>query len=90
MVNGKTQSGFNFKVDEKRMSDMRFLELLSKVDANPLFFPSMVETLLGAEQKEKLYDHVEKNGLVAAEDISAEIEDIFGVIKEQSKEGKNS
>ena len=46
MVNGKTQSGFNFKVDEKRMSDMRFLELLSKVDANPLFFPSMVPAFI--------------------------------------------
>lgn len=89
-MKGKTQSGFNYTLNEKRMEDIRFFELLNEADANPLALPKLVEYVLGSEQKEKLYQHLEKDGIVAVPDVVAAMTDIFHSIEEKSKKVKNS
>lgn len=88
MIKGKTKSGYSFTIDENRMKDMRFIELLSEVDENPLLLPKMITFVLGSEQKDKLYKHVEKDDCVSVEDVSKEIEEIFKITEEKSNQVK--
>ena len=90
MVKGKTQSGFNVEINEKRMEDIRFFELLDDMETNPLRLPKLVEYMLGKEQKEKLYAHLEKDGIVNAADVTKEMESIFHLVSEASEKAKNS
>ncbi len=90
MIEGKTTTGFKFKFNENKLKDMRFIEILSEVDTNPLLLPKMVTFVLGKELKDKLYEHVEKDGIISVEDISVEMEEIFRIAKEKSEELKNS
>ncbi|MBQ1575191.1 MAG: hypothetical protein IIZ78_29010 [Clostridiales bacterium] len=89
-MKGKTQSGFNVTVDEKRMEDIRFFELISEADENPFALPKLVTYVLGAEQKEKLYKHLEKDGVVAVTDVIQEMTSIFHLVEEKSQKAKNS
>lgn len=90
MIKGKTKSGYSFSIDENRLKDMRFIELLSEVDTNPLLLPKMITFVLGSEQKEKLYKHVEKDDCVSVDDVSKEIEEIFKITEEKSNQAKKS
>ena len=89
-MKGKTQSGFNYDVNEKRLEDIRFFELLNDVDENPLKLPKLVEFVLGAEQKESLYEFLTKNDIVSVVDVNNAMVDIFNSVKEISDKAKNS
>lgn len=88
MRRGKTESGFEFEINEQDLDDMEFLELLAKSQNDALAFPAVLERLLGSEQKKALYDHLRnESGRVPVEataDIVAEIMTIAG------EETKNS
>ena len=90
MIEGKTTTGFKFKFNENRLKDMRFIEILSEVDSNPLLLPKMVTFVLGKELKDKLYEHVEKDGIISVEDVSKEMEEIFCIAGKGSEEVKKS
>lgn len=77
MTKGTLDSGFEFVIDENKIDDMRFLEDLSAMDENPLLMPKVIERMLGKEQKEALYNHLEKDGRVSIGDFSAAITEIF-------------
>ena len=77
MTKGKLENGFEFELDETKIDDMRFLEMLADIDDNPLVLPKVVEIMLGKEQKEKLYKHLEKDGRVAIGDFTVAISEIF-------------
>lgn len=85
MTKGTLDSGFEFEIDETRLDDMRFLEDLAAMDENPLIMPRVIERMLGKEQKERLYTHLEKDGKVSIADFSAAISEIF----EKSSKLKN-
>lgn len=85
MTKGTLDSGFEFEIDETRLDDMRFLEDLAAMDENPLLMPRVIEKMLGKEQKERLYTHLEKDGKVSIADFSAAISEIF----EKSSKLKN-
>lgn len=85
MTKGTLDSGFEFEIDETRLDDMRFLEDLAAMDENPLLMPRVIERMLGKEQKERLYTHLEKDGKVSIADFSAAISEIF----EKSSKLKN-
>lgn len=82
MRRGTTQSGFTFEIDEQKLNDMRFMELLKKAQTDSLMFPEVLDRMLGEEQKEKLYSHLEnEDGIVpidATVDIVTEIMNIAG------------
>lgn len=87
MLTGKTKSGFEFEIDEEILDDYDFLELLCRIDeGESALVIKMVDRLLGAEQKEKLKNHVKtETGRVSAKRLLEETMEIFNA----TKEGKN-
>lgn len=89
-IEGKTPSGFEFKIPASVMNNMELVDLLSDYDGgeNPIVLSKLCNLVLGKDQKQKLYDHVrEKDGTVPIEKITTEIGDIF---KASGSSGKNS
>lgn len=88
MMRGKTESGFEFEIEEEILDDYEFLELLCEIDGgNVNLTVKMVDRLMGTqEQKKRLKDHVrEESGRVSARKLLAEVAEILN----SSKEGKN-
>ena len=84
-MKGKTSSGFEYELDEAALDDY---ELLCEMDEGDMTKTiSVLNRLLGTEQKERLKEHLRmENGRVPASEMMNEIGEIFGNIKE----GKNS
>ena len=86
MIQGKTKTGFKFKIEDAVLNDYELLELFSEVDENPLLVPKLVKMILGAEQKDALIEHVrDDKGRASVDRVSLELEDILT----SSKETKN-
>lgn len=87
MIRGKTESGFDYEIDEEILDDYDLLELLCQIDEGETSLTiKMVDKLLGSEQKERLKDHVRtERGRVSAKRLIAEVMEIFNA----TKEGKN-
>lgn len=78
MIQGKTNSGFKFEIDENQLKNYEFVELVAEVDENELLMPKLLKLLLG-DQVEALKDHIrDENGIVPIEKMVTEIKDIFG------------
>lgn len=90
MIKGKTTSGFKFEVNENRLQDIRFIEMLSEADKNPLQLPKMISFVLGREQTEKLYEHVKEDDFVNAALVEKEMIEIFNAVKENNSSAKKS
>lgn len=83
MINGKTDSGFDFTIADTVGDDMEFLELSVQADRGDFtVMPDLVLHLLGAEQKKALYEHCRTDGIVSTKKVAAEVRDIFGAIRE--------
>lgn len=77
MIQGKTNSGFKFEIDENQLKNYEFVELVAEVDENELLMPKLLKLLLG-NQVEALKDHIrDENGIVPIEKMVEEIKDIF-------------
>ncbi len=86
MVEGKTKSGFKFKVNEKIFSDWDFVTLSDKLrrgegtmqDANVLY-----EMILGSDGMKKLKEHIRKknDGIVDALAMKEEFTEIVASTK---------
>lgn len=77
----ETKSGFVCEIDEAVVNDMEVLDLVVEIEkGNVLKYPSLLEKLLGADLKQKLYDHVRVDGRVPYAAVDAEISDIFSGI----------
>lgn len=96
MREGKTSTGFSYKFDEQRLDDMRFVEVLSVVidDKSSILdkltgTSRLITMLLGEEQKEALYQHIEKqHGRVPRAELEKALEEIMNTAGEESE--KNS
>lgn len=88
MIEGTTESGFEFEIDDDVLDDYELLEALCQIDEGDTSKTiKMVDMLLGEEQKEKLKEHVRAGGKrVSAKKLISEVMGIFNAIKE----GKNS
>lgn len=74
----KTASGFLCRIDDEALDDMELLEELAAMDkGDVLVMPAVVARLLGAEEKQRLYDHVRQHGRVSVSAISTEISEII-------------
>ena len=77
----ETKSGFVCDIDDAVVNDMEVLDLVVEIEkGNVLKYPVLLEKLLGAELKKKLYDHVRVDGRVPYAAVDAEISDIFSGI----------
>ena len=79
MITGKTQSGFEYRIDDTVSDDYELLELMGAVrGGDTLAIFELVERLLGKEQKDKLKEHCrDEDGKVKISRMSQEIVDIF-------------
>ena len=78
MFTGKTKSGFTYCIPEKRIQNMELLDALTELETNGAALPKVVNLLLDANAKQKLYDHVrDEDGTVPVEAVATEIYDIF-------------
>lgn len=87
MIEGRTTSGFEFKIDEKSLDDYELLEMVCEVDKGDVsFIPDVAKRALGDAQVKELKDHIrDKNGKVSATQMVAEIEQILSY----NSKGKN-
>ena len=87
MVEGKTRTGFEFRLEDEALDDYELLETLQRIDEGEYqLTTAMVDMLLGKDQKEALKEHVRgDNGRVSAQRMLEEVMEIF----ETSNEGKN-
>lgn len=77
MIQGKTNSGFKFEINENQLKNYEFVELVAEVDENELLMPKLLKLLLG-DQVEALKDHIrDESGIVPIEKMVTEIKDIF-------------
>lgn len=90
MVKGKTRTGFKFTCDGKLMHDVEFLEefaAVQKGDGLEVF--DLIKKILGADQKQALYEHIRnEEGIVTTDALHEELSDIFEALGE-ADETKN-
>lgn len=87
MIEGKTKSGFEYKVPEENLNNYELVETLGEMEVNPLLIAKTVNLLLGKEQANELKEHLRtESGVVPTDKISEEIMEIFN----NQKETKNS
>lgn len=86
MKQGKTESGFSYEFDERRLNDMKLVDMLAKVINvhtpeldRIISLSSVMERLLGVEQKDALYDHIAKQNddLVPPSVLEKELQEIL-------------
>lgn len=78
MIRGTTRTGFAFEVQDAALDDYELVETLNRLEAGePQVITTVVDKLLGNEQKERLKDHVRVDGRVSIGRIMDEIADIF-------------
>jgi hypothetical protein len=82
MMQGKTESGFAFEIDEAALDDMELVDDLVEMSrGNNAALLSVLERLLGKEQKKRLYEHERgENGRVSKAKIMQDVTDIFVAI----------
>lgn len=80
------ENGFKAKVDEAAMDDMELVELLAKLEDNPLLLPAVITRVLGEEQKRALYDHLRTEaGRVPVAAVNGALQDLFEQLGDESK-----
>lgn len=92
MLEGKTKSGFKFKIDERVLEDWRLIKNIQLAESGDLNekvvgVSSLVSMLLG-DNEPKLMDHIAKKngGFIPTEALIEELAEIIT----NSKELKNS
>lgn len=85
MIQGTTESGFTFKIEDKAVDNYELLEALSKAESNPLQVPRIVDMLLGEEQAKELAEHCREDGIVKLSKISKELEEILSASETTKK-----
>lgn len=86
MLKGKTKSGFKFEIDEAIADDLELLEDIARADKDVSVFPSVLEKILGADQKKALYEHLRgENGRVSTRAAVDEFTEIMNIAGEETK-----
>jgi hypothetical protein len=86
-VTGKLENGFEYEIDDAVLDDMEMVDALSEAQStNPLALSTVINKLLGNEQKKALYDAVRReDGTVPIEDITQSVVAIFQSIGDEGK-----
>lgn len=86
MIEVKTESGFECKINESALDDLEIVDIFVEVDnGDPSHIGVAVKKLL-REDAAKLYDHVRtEDGRVPIVNILNELQDIIGKVKDLKK-----
>lgn len=90
MINGKTETGFEFSVKKDAMNDMEVVDAIAKSSMGDKFekltaVSILCDKMLGSDKK-RLYDHVRKeDGRVPIDDLEKELVNILKALGEQGK-----
>lgn len=84
MTKGKTNTGFEFEIDESKLDDWELLEKFNAIDKGETgMFVDVANELLGLEQMEQLKEHVKKTvGKVTITGMVGELSAIFSEASE--------
>ncbi|RDW21042.1 hypothetical protein CWR48_04310 [Oceanobacillus arenosus] len=86
MIEGKTKSGFEYKISKARLDNYELVEAIGDLDTNPLAITKVVDLLLGKENKDSLKEHVrDDDGIVSVTSLSNELTEIFTSHNETKK-----
>lgn len=79
MIEGTLKNGFKFSIDETRLDDMQFIDMLAELDdGNTLVLPKLMTFILGKEQKNALYEHVKtEDGRVPIAEVTEAFTEIM-------------
>lgn len=86
---GELANGFKWKVDDIVLDDMELLESLQKAQSDePLEIVTVINKILGEDQKKSLYDQIRgKDGRVPIDEATNCVLELFEALGE---DGKNS
>lgn len=86
-MEGKTKSGFQYKIAASAADDMELLENLVAIDKGDITkVPAAIDAILGEEQKKALYDHLRgEDGRVSVTKVIQELTEIFQNADDDSK-----
>ena len=89
MIEGKTNSGFEYSISEEVFDDYDLLQNIAEVaKGNDIYFVPVVRQLLGEEQEKALKAHLKaRDGRVKTTAMTSEIVEIIQACKSA---GKNS
>ena len=92
MITGKIESGFEFQIDEEMFNDMELLDRLVEVDGgNYTALSNVITTIIGKEQKQRLYDHVRNEaGRVPIKAVADEFREIISLAGSGLKNSSSS
>ena len=86
MLTGTLKNGFAFEIDEGALDNMELIDAMAAAqEDDPTKFSKAVLILLGEEQRDRLYEHVRKDGRVAISDVTEAFVEIFQTIGDQGK-----
>lgn len=87
MTTIKTPSGFEADVDERVIDDLAFLDLICDLDdGNPHAYRGLIDKLLSADDRKRLYDHVRTDdGRTPVSAINEELTEIIKGLKNGKK-----
>jgi hypothetical protein len=80
MIKGKTKSGFEYEIPETVGDDYEVLEALVRIqqkDGGILQIVTLIDRVLGDEQREAFKEHCRVDGRVSTEKVAEEFFDIF-------------
>ena len=83
MIEGKTKSGFEYKIEDTAFNDMRVIDLLIDMDNKDagdaiIIMSKVSRLLLGEQQKNELYKHIaNEDGSVGMDKFMDEMADIL-------------
>lgn len=92
MIEGKTSTGFSYKIQDDVLDDMELLDALVDMDNGDMSsYRYAIKALLGEEQRKALYEHVRDNktGRVSAKKVFEAFAEVLNSAKE-NQEIKNS
>lgn len=80
MIKGTTRTGYKFSIKESALNNYELIEVLSRLDTEPLLIPKVLLLLLGETQRDKLVEHCRTtDGTVPMDKLSEELSDILKV-----------
>lgn len=85
MIEGKTSTGFVYKIDDDVLDDMELLDALVDMDNGDMSsYRYAIKALLGEEQRKALYEHVrdKKTGRVSAKKVFEAFAEVLNSAKE--------
>lgn len=88
MIEGRTESGFEYQIADNAMDNMELLDAIAEIDSedNPLAISKVINLLIGKEEKKKLYNHCRaEDGRVPIEALVNEVTQIFQSLGDKGK-----